>query len=110
LSWLIQERRAAGLSRRDLLTKLLAARDEDDGQTMTDKQVRDEVLTLFLAGHETTAVASTWALYLLSRHPEVERRYRDEVASLGGRAPRFEDLPRLPYTLRVFKETLRLYP
>jgi cytochrome P450 len=110
VSRMIQERRAAGLSRQDLLTKLLAARDEDDGQTMTDKQVRDEVLTLFLAGHETTAVAATWAFYLLSRHPEVERRYREEVAALGDRPPRFEDLPRLPYTLRIFKEALRLYP
>lgn len=110
VSRMIQERRAAGLLRQDLLTKLLAARDEDDGQTMTDKQVRDEVLTLFLAGHETTAVAATWALYLLSRHPEIDRRYRDEVDALGGRPPQFEDLPRLPYTLRVFKEALRLYP
>lgn len=110
VSRMIEERRAAGLSRQDLLTKLLTARDEDDGQTMTDKQVRDEVLTLFLAGHETTAVAATWALYLLSKHPEIDRRYRDEVAALGGKPPRFEDLPRLPYTLRVFKEALRLYP
>lgn len=107
---MITERRAAGLSRKDLLTKLLAARDEDDGQTMSDKQVRDEVMTLFLAGHETTAVGSTWAIHLLSQHPDAYRRHKEEVDALGGKPPTFRDLERLPYTLRVFKEALRLYP
>jgi cytochrome P450 len=107
---MIQERRAAGPSRPDLLGKLLAARDEDDGATMTDRQVRDEVLTLFFAGHETTAVATTWAFYLLGRHPEAYRRHMAEVDALGGRPITFSDLPRLPYTLQVFKEALRLYP
>jgi cytochrome P450 len=107
---MIQERRAAGTSRPDLLGKLLAARDEDDGATMTDQQLRDEMLTLFFAGHETTAVATTWAFYLLGRHPEAYRKHIAEVDALGGRPITFSDLPRLPYTLRVIKEALRLYP
>jgi cytochrome P450 len=107
---MIDERRSVGLSRPDLLTKLLTARDEDDGQGMSDQQVRDEVLTLFFAGHETTAVGATWALYLLSQHPEVYERHKAEVDSLGGRIPGVEDLPKLGYTLRIFKEALRLYP
>lgn len=107
---MINERRGVGLGRPDLLSKLLAARDEDDGATMTDQEVRDEVMTLFFAGHETTAIAMTWAFYLLSRHPEIYQRHKDEVDALGGRPITFSDLVRLPYTLRVFKETLRLYP
>ena len=106
---MIDDRRSAGLSRRDLLTKLLLARDEDDGSRMSDRQVRDEVLTLFIAGHETTATALAWALYLLAKHPDVLARVTAEVDALG-RPPRFEDLPRLGYSLQVFKEALRLYP
>jgi cytochrome P450 len=106
---MIDERRAARDRPRDLLTSLLTARDEDDGGVMSDRQVRDEVLTLFVAGHETTATALAWGLYLLAQHPEAYQRARDEADALG-RRPRYEDLPRLPYLLRVFKESLRLYP
>jgi cytochrome P450 len=78
---------------------------------MTDRQLRDEVMTLFLAGHETTAVTLTWTWYLLSEHPHVEARLLAELASvLGGRPPRADDLPRLCYTERIVKESLRLYP
>jgi cytochrome P450 len=106
---MIEERRAAGLSRQDLLTRLLVARDEEDGARMDDRQVRDEVLTLFVAGHETTANALAWSMDLLVRHPHVYAQVQAEVDALG-RAPRHEDLPRLAGVLRVFKEALRLYP
>jgi len=97
-------------ARDDLLTLLLAARDEA-GKPMGNKQLLDEVLTIFLAGHETTALALTWAFYLLATHPEVEARLHAEVdAVLGDRVPGVADLARLPYTLQVLKETLRLYP
>lgn len=106
---MIDERRAAGLKGQDLLTKLLLARDEDDGSRMTDRQVRDEVLTLFVAGHETTATGLAWAIELLTRHPDVLRRAVAEADALDG-PPTFHDLPRLAYTLQIFKEALRLYP
>jgi cytochrome P450 len=108
---MIEERRRSGVERGDLLSMLLNARDEDDGSFMTDKQVRDEAMTLFLAGHETTAVALTWTWYLLTQHPNVYERIRDEVDRvLGGRSPTFADLPKLPYALQVLKESMRLYP
>lgn len=108
---LIAEHRAVGEDRGDLLSMVLAARDEDDGGQMTDEQVRDEALTLFLAGHETMANAMTWTWYLLSQHPEVESRFHAELdAALAGRTPTVDDLPRLPYTRRVLSESLRLYP
>jgi cytochrome P450 len=108
---LIAERRATAADRGDLLSLLLAARDEEDGGGMSDRQVRDEALTLFLAGHETTALALSWTWYLLGRHPEVEARLAAEWRQvLGGRPPTFEDLPRLRYTERVVLESLRLYP
>ncbi len=107
---MIRERRASGEDKGDLLSMLLLAQDED-GATMTDKQVRDEAMTIFLAGHETTANALAWAWYLLARHPEVYDRLRDEARTvLAGRTPTFADLPNLPYALRVLKEALRLYP
>ncbi|MDW8283582.1 MAG: cytochrome P450 [Myxococcales bacterium] len=106
---MIDDRRAAGLHQPDLLTRLLTARDEADGGAMSDRQVRDEVLTLFVAGHETTATGLAWALYLLARHPEQYRRAQAEADALAG-PPSHEDLPRLDYTQRVFKEALRLYP
>lgn len=106
---MIDERRTAGHDRADLLTRLLAARDSDDGSTMSDKQVRDEILTLFVAGHETTANGLAWSLYLLAEHPQWYRKVQAEVSALGG-APRFDDLGRLPLCLAVFKEALRLYP
>jgi cytochrome P450 len=94
----------------DLLSMLLEARAED-GSTLDDAAVQNEAVMLILAGHETTANALTWTWYLLSRHPEVERRLYDEVdRALAGRAPRFEDLPRLGYVGQVFDEALRLYP
>jgi cytochrome P450 len=105
---MIAERRAAGLTRRDLLTFLLTAHDEEGG--MSDQQVRDEIVTLFVAGHETTATALAWSLYLLARHPEAYARAKAEARALGGKAPTFEDLPRLSYCLKVFKESMRLYP
>ncbi len=94
----------------DLLAMLLNARD-DDGSRMDDRTVRDEVLILFLAGHETTALALSWTFHLLSQHPEVERRLHDELdAVLAGRAPTFEDIPRLKYAECVVHEALRIYP
>ena len=108
---IIAERRAHPQERGDLLSLLLEARDEDDGTFLTDAEVRDEIRTLLLAGHETTANALTWAWYLLMRHPEWYDRLCAEVESvLQGRAPGVEDMPRLPLAQRIFKETLRLYP
>jgi cytochrome P450 len=94
----------------DLLGMLLEAQDED-GSRMTDRQVRDEVLILFLAGHETTAIALAWTLVELADHPEVARKLRDELSRvLGGRPPTFADLPKLEYTAQVVHEGLRLHP
>jgi cytochrome P450 len=94
-----------------LLSILLQARDEETGQRMSERQLRDEVVTLFLAGFETTARSLTWGWYLLSRHPEIQDQLIAEVDTvLGGRRPTVEDLYRLPYTRRVVDETLRLYP
>ena len=107
---IIRQRRASGQDTGDLLSMLMAARDED-GSGMTDRQLRDEVLTFLLAGHETTAVSLSWTWYLLSQHPEVEQKLREELSQvLGGRAPQLEDLPRLPYPDKVVKESMRLYP
>jgi cytochrome P450 len=109
---LIEERRASGKDQGDLLSMLLAATDEESGDGMTDQQVRDEALTLFIAGHETTANALTWTWYLLSQHPEAEQRLHDELDAVldPGAAPTLGDLPRLVYTERVFAESMRLYP
>jgi cytochrome P450 len=95
---------------KDLLTLLLTARD-DDGNSMSDQQLRDEVITLLLAGHETTALNLSWSWYLLAEHPEVERKLHAELDTvLGGRAPLAGDLPKLQYTDQIIRETLRLYP
>jgi cytochrome P450 len=108
---IIRERRESKADTGDLLSMLLAAQEEGTGEGMSDAQVRDEVMTIFLAGHETTANALSWALYLLARHPESYRRLRDEATTvLGGRAASANDIPRLGYALQVFKEALRLYP
>ena len=109
---LIHERRKSGHDAGDLLSMLLLAQDEEgDGGGMTDQQVRDEALTLFLAGHETTANALTWTWYLLSQNTECERRLHQEVdAVLNGRAATVADLPALRYTEKVFSEAMRLYP
>ncbi len=103
-------RRRAGEQRDDLLGALLAARD-DDGAAMTDRQLRDEAVTIFLAGHETTSLALSHTLYLLSKHPSIERRLRLELDGvLGGRPPSAEDAKALVYTERVLKESMRLFP
>ena len=113
---IIDERRralAAGShgTHEDLLQMFLEATDADTGERMTDGQLRDEVMTMFLAGHETTANALTWALYLLGKTPHVARALRDEAcAVLGDRLPTAEDVPRLELARRVLAESLRLYP
>jgi cytochrome P450 len=107
---LIEERRADGTDHGDLLSMLMGARD-DDGSGMTDVQLRDEVMTMFLAGHETTATALSWTFYLLSTHPGVTRRLEAELQeALGGRPPTVEDLAQLPYLDQVVQESLRLNP
>lgn len=106
---LIAERKTSGEDRGDLLSMLIASRDEQGG--MDDEQIRDEVMTIFLAGHETTANALSWAGYLLATHPGYYDRLQAEVDEvLGGRTPTVADLPQLAFTQQVFKETLRLYP
>jgi cytochrome P450 len=108
---IIAARRASGEDRGDLLSLLLHAQDADDGSRMTDRQVRDEIMTLFLAGHETTAVSLSWTWYLLARHPDVDARLAGELRSvLGGRLPTVADLPRLRYAEMVVTESMRLYP
>jgi cytochrome P450 len=107
---IIADRRRSGTDTGDLLSMLLLARDDEgDGAAMSDLQLRDEVMTLFLAGHETTANALTWTWYLLAKHPEVERRLQAEVDALPG-DPSAADLPQLPYTRMVLSESMRLYP
>ncbi len=107
----IRQRRAHPAASDDLLSLLLHARDEADGTGMTDRQVRDEAMTLFLAGHETTALALSWTWYLLAQHPEVEAKLHAEVdAVLAGRVPTADDQPRLRYTEMVALESMRLYP
>jgi cytochrome P450 len=106
----VEMKKGPGHEGKDLLGMLLEARDED-GSSMTDQQVRDEVLILFLAGHETTALAMSWTLHELSLNPGVERRLHDELSRvLGGRPPTLADLPKLEYTARVVHESLRLHP
>jgi cytochrome P450 len=107
---IIAERRASGKDEGDLLSMLLAARDED-GSQMSDRQLRDEVMTLFLAGHETTALTLAWSWYLLGKNPETERKFHAELDEvLGDREPTMADLPRLKYTEQIAKECMRLYP
>ncbi len=109
---MIADHRKDGVDHGDLLSMLLASRDEEsDHSGMTDEQLRDEVLTIFLAGYETVANALTWTWYLLSQNPEAEARMHAEIdAVLGGRLPTLEDLPRLRYTEMVLAESMRLYP
>ena len=108
---MIEARRRHPEDRGDLLSILLAAQDADDGSRMTAEQVRDEVMTLFMAGHETTAVTLSWAWYLLAQHAEVDARLASEVrAVLVERPPTVDDLPRLTYAEAVISESLRLYP
>jgi cytochrome P450 len=109
----IAERRRSGEDRGDLLSMLLQAQDtEGDGSGMTDRQLRDESVTLFMAGHETTANTLAWVWYLLSLHPEAERALHDELDEVldGGRPPEVADLPRLVHADRVVTEALRVMP
>ena len=108
---MIRNRRASGESGDDLLSVLLSATDEESKAGMTEQQLRDELMTLFLAGHETTATALTWTWYLLARHQDVEAKLLRELRDvLAGREPAVEDLPKLPYTEMVVRESMRLYP
>jgi cytochrome P450 len=108
---MIDERRASGADRGDLLSVLLAARDQDDGSALSDREVRDESMTLFLAGHETTANALAWTLYLLAKHPAVRAQLEDEIDRELSRAGRESvDPARLPFALQVVKEALRIFP
>ena len=107
---IIRRRRASRRSTEDLLDTLLRAKDQD-ARHMSDAQLRDELKTLFLAGHETTAIALSWTFYLLAQHPEVDAQLAEELeAVLGNRPPGFDDVPRLRYTEMVIKESMRLYP
>jgi cytochrome P450 len=108
---IIAARRRTAEDRGDLLSMLLHTQEAADGSGMSDRQIRDEVMTLFLAGHETTAVALSWTWYLLAQHPEVDARLAAELQSeLGGRVPSAADLPRLRYAETVVTESMRLYP
>ena len=108
---IIAQRRRAPTLGDDLLSLLLSARDAEGGHTMTDQQLRDEVVTMFLASYEPVVTALAWTWVLLSRHPSVERRLQEEVQSvLGGRLPTADDLGQLTYSRSVLQEALRLYP
>jgi cytochrome P450 len=108
---LIAEHRARPEDRGDLLSMFLAAKDEETGEQMTDLQIHDELMTMFIAGHETSAIALTWALIELARRPEITARLTADLDRvLAGRMPILEDLPQLPLLSQVVKETLRLYP
>jgi hypothetical protein len=110
---IIEERRASGTDRGDLLSMLLLAQDEEsDTGGMTDEQLRDEVMTIFLAGHETTANALAWTWYLLAQNPEAESKLHAEIDSvlMHGRLPTIQDLPQLRYTEMILAEAMRLYP
>jgi cytochrome P450 len=107
---IIADRRASGRDTGDLLSILLQAQDED-GTHMNDRQLRDETITLFLAGHETTANTLAWTWWLLAQNPAVEKKFHEELDDvLGGRAPEVDDLPKLAYLSNVLAESLRLYP
>lgn len=109
---IINERRKSGEDRGDLLSMLLLAQDEESGAAMTNEQIRDECLTLFLAGHETTANALTWTFYLLSQNPEKAEKLQEELKRVlpDGKIPSVEDLPSLKYTESVLAESMRLFP
>jgi len=108
---LLAERRRKGGKDGDLLDLLLQARDEETGAGLSDQELRDETLTIFAAGHETTGNALAWTWYLLATYPEAKARFHEEVDRvLQGRTPNADDLQHLPYTRAVFDESLRLYP
>jgi cytochrome P450 len=103
--------RDSGNAPKDLLARLIAARDEQTGNGMSAQEVRDHIITMFMAGHETTSMVMTWAWFLLSQHPQVETKLQAELDSvLGGRAPVHDDLAKLTYTRMVIDETMRIYP
>jgi cytochrome P450 len=107
---LIRDRRAQGSDRKDLLSVLLSIKNDETG-SLTEKQLRDEIVTTFIAGNETTAVALSWVWVVLARHPKEFWKLRNELETvLQGRTPTFADLPKLEHTYRIIKETLRLYP
>ena len=108
---IIEDRRQKHRDEHDLLAMLLSARDDETGTGMTDRQLRDEVMTMLLAGHETTSLALSWTYYLLSQHPDIERGIADEVDRVIGNArPAFAHADRLISTRRAVEESLRLYP
>ena len=108
---MIEERRRRGAGGEDILDYLIRALDDENGEGMDQRQMRDEVVTLMLAGHETSANALAWTLYLLGKHPDVETRLAENLAAtLGGAAATADDLPRIPYLKQVVQESMRLYP
>ncbi|NPA91988.1 MAG: cytochrome P450 [Chloroflexi bacterium] len=108
---IIRSRRASGAERSDLLDLLMKAKDPETGEQLGDEELRNQALTVFLAGHETTALALSWTWYLLSTHPQVDREFRAEVQEVLGERPfTREDVDRLTYTRMVIDEVLRLYP
>lgn len=108
---MIGSRRDGSGPKNDLLAMLMEARDPETGEGMSDEQLRDEVMTIFLAGHETTANALAWTMVLLGKSPQVEQRLVKELNEvLGGRVPTMSDVPKLTYTAMVLKESMRLYP
>jgi cytochrome P450 len=108
---MIDERRAATGEQGDFLSALLHLQATEDGRGLSDEQVRDEVMTMFVAGHETIGSALAWTWYLLAEHPEAERRLQEELGRvLGGRVPTGEDVARLPYASMILFESMRLYP
>jgi cytochrome P450 len=108
---IIRRRRIETEDKGDLLSMLIEARDEETGEMMSDRQLKDEVMTLLIAGHETTAAGLSWGWYLLAKNDCARARLRAELElNLQGKAPTLEDLPRLPFTRMVFEETMRLFP
>ena len=107
----VEQRRRTQTDNGDLVSLLLWARDEETGQSMSDRQIRDELMTMLQAGHDTVSDAISWTWYLMAKHPDVRQRVEQEVDStLGGRPARFQDLAELAYTDRVIQESMRLYP
>ena len=107
---LIRRRQEGGRERFDFVAMLMSARDRNTGEAMSEKELIDEIMTLIVAGHETTASALSWAWYLLSQHPEIEDRLTDELDSISGEFATVEELMQLKYTKQVIDETMRLYP
>jgi cytochrome P450 len=107
----VDERRRSKTDNGDLVSLLLWARDEETGESMSDRQIRDELMTMLQAGHDTVSDAISWTWFLMAKHPDVRERVEQEVDStLGARPPGFEDLPGLAYTNRVILESMRIYP